>query len=373
MALGQRLQRYVFKQSLIGMLVTFGIILAAIVLVDVVEQLRTVGEAANISVLTAIGLTMFKVPMLIEQTMPFLVLVSSIMVFSRLSRLSELPAMRAAGLSAWRFLAPLALLAFVLGIISVTVLNPLGAELATKYEQARAQLVGKAFQGITPSKNGIWLRQGSGTEQFVINAKSTEQAGVVLKQVKIFEYERVYARGESTDDFVFKRRLEAKTATLKDGFWELTQVVENTPGLETVHRRALSIPTDLDPAKLLDRFASTSTIGFWQLPGFISDTKHAGLDAMRYEMHYHSLIAAPILYVAMALIGAIVCLRLARLGGTAQLIAWGAFVAMMLYFVTELAQSLGAAGAAPTLVAALAPPLFALFGALTAIAYLEDG
>lgn len=373
MALGQRIQRYVFKECLKGMAVTFGVILAAIILVDVVEQLRTVGEAANISVVTAVWLTLLKVPMLIEQTLPFLILVSSILVFSRLSRLSELPAMRAAGLSAWRFLAPLALLAVLLGIFSVTLLNPLGAHLTSNYEQVRATLVGKAVDGIAPSKNGIWLRQGSETDQFVIHAKSTEQTGVVLKGVKIFEYSRVYTSGKSTNDFAFKRRLEAETATLKDGFWELTQVVENTPGEETVHRRALSIPTDLDPAKLLDRFASTSTIGFWQLPTFIADTKRAGLDAMRYEMHYHSLLAAPILYVAMALIGAIVCLRLARLGGTAQLIAWGAFVAVMLYFVTELSSSLGAAGAAPTLIAALAPPLFALFGALTAIAYLEDG
>ena len=373
MAIGQRLQRYVFFQCLTSMGITFTVILSAIFLVDVVEQLRTVGDSAQISVLTAIRLTMLKTPMLIEQTMPFLILVSAILAFSRLSRLSELPAMRAAGLSAWRFLAPLALLALILGLFSVMVLNPLGARLNSDFEQTRSALTGQVVGGVAPGKNGIWLRQGSDTEQLVIHAISTEQAGVVLKDVKIFEYERVYTRGQGTDEFAFRRRLEAKTATLKDGFWELAQVVENTPGKDPVRQKVLSIPTDLDPAKLLDRFASTSTIGFWSLPGFIKDTKRAGLDSLRYEMHYHSLIAAPILYVAMALIGAIVCLRLARLGGTAQLIASGAFAAVMLYFITELSQSLGAAGAAPTFVAALAPPLFALFAALTAIAYSEDG
>ena len=373
MPFGHKLQRYVFRECVVGVLITFAVILAAIILVDVVEQMRTVGDKASISLGTAFALTLLKVPMLIEQTMPFLVLVSSIWVFSRLSRLSELPAMRAAGLSAWRFLAPLALLALMLGIFTVTVLNPIGARLANNFEQTRANLVGQAVDGIAPTKNGIWLRQGSENDQFVIHAKSTEQAGVVLNDVKIFEYERVYSRGTATDDFAFKRRLEAKTATLKDGFWELSRVVENMPGSEPVHNRSLSIPTDIDPAKLLDRFASTSTIGFWRLPTFIGDTKRAGLDASRYEMHYHSLLAAPVLYVAMALIGAIVCLRLARLGSTARLIAWGAFSAILLYFVTEVSQSLGAAGAAPTMIAALAPPFFALFGALTAIAYLEDG
>lgn len=370
MAFGSRIQRYIFRECLLGLALTFGIILSAIVLVDVVEQLRTVGEAANISVLVALRLTLLKVPMLLEQTMPFLILVSSILVYSRLSRQSELPAMRAAGISAWRFLAPVALMAFLLGIFAITVLNPIGARLTASFEQARSAIVGQSMGEALP-KNGIWLRQGSDTDQFVIRAQSTEQSGVVLKGVKIFEYERIFGNGR--ENFAFKRRLEADTATLKDGFWELSNVVENTPGLDPIQRRVLSIPTDLNPAKLLDRFASTSTIGFWDLPQFIADTRRAGLDASRYQMHYHSLLAAPILFVAMALIGALVCLRLARLGGTAQLIAWGAFAAIMLYFITELAQSLGAAGAAPTLVAAMAPPLFALFGALTAIAFLEDG
>ena len=207
----------------------------------------------------------------------------------------------------------------------------------------------------------------------MIHAWGTRQNGVVLRDVKIFEYERVYTSSQGTDEFNFKRRIEANNATLKDGFWELTGVVENMPGQRPVRREALSIPTDLDPAKLLDRFASPLTIGFWRLPDFIDVTRSAGLDASRYEMHYQELLALPILFVAMSLIGALVCLRLARLGGTGRLIAWGAFAAIMLYFVNELTNSLGAAGAAPRSVAAFAPPLFALFTALTAIAYLEDG
>lgn len=373
MAVTKRLQRYVLIQCLSALALTVSVILAGILLVDVVEQMRTVGSRTELSIFTAIQLTMMKVPMLLEHTMPFIILVSAILAYSRLSRLTELPAMRAAGLSAWRFLAPVALLALVLGLFTVTVLNPMGAHLSAQFEEARASLIGNSRSLEADDNNGIWLRQGSDENQFVIHARDTEQSGVVLKDVKIFEYERVFSRGEGTDNFSFRTRLDADTATLKDGFWELINVIENTPGSDPVRRDALSIPTDLDPAKLLDRFASPSTIGFWDLPDFISDTQRAGLDASRYVMHYNSLLAKPVLFISMALIGALVCLRLARLGGTGQLIAWGAFAATMLFFVNELSHSLGAAGAAPAIVAAMAPPVFALFAALTAIAYLEDG
>lgn len=368
-----RLQLYVLKQCLGAVVLTLGIILAAILLVDVVEQLRTVGSDADISVFTAIGLSLMKMPMLTEHTMPFIILVGAIIAFSRLSRLTELPAMRAAGLSAWRFLTPMAVLAGVLGIFTITVLNPVGASLNERFQTNRAMLTGAPVDGISAERNGVWLRQGSETDQIVIHAESTGTDGIQLNNVDLLEFERIYTRNQGTDDFSFRRRISADTATLKDGFWELINVTEHVPDQAPVMRDALSIPTNLDPAKLLDRFAAPSTVGFWRLPGFIAQTERAGLDASRYRMHYQALLASPILYIAMALIGALVCLRLARLGGTGELIAWGAFAAIMLYFVTELTSSLGAAGAAPMSIAAFAPPLFALFSALTAIAYLEDG
>lgn len=369
----RRLQWYVARQVLASFLLTLSVIMGAILLVDVVEQFRTVGNAAGISFFTAVQLSAMKMPMLLEHTMPFIVLVGAMLAFSRLSRLTELPAMRAAGVSAWRFLFPLALIAGCLGLFTTLVLNPVGADLNSNFESTREKIVGGSQSRSTADTNGIWLRQGSDTDQFVIHATGTEQSGVVLTTVKIFEYERIYTRSQGTDEFAFKRRIEADRATLKDGFWELTNVVENMPGQPTVRKDALSIPTDLDPAKLLDKFASPLTIGFWNLPGFISDTERAGLDASRYDMHYQALIAKPILFIAMALIGALVCLRLARLGGTGALLAWGAFAAIMLFFVNELTHGLGAAGATPRVIAAFAPPLFAFFTALTAIAYLEDG
>ena len=147
----------------------------------------------------------------------------------------------------------------------------------------------------------------------------------------------------------------------------------NCEGEPPVRTDFLTLPTSLDADKLLNRFASPRTIGFWSLPNFISQTQSAGLDTSRYVMHWQGLLAAPILFTAMTLIGALVCLRLARLGGMSRLIASGVGIALMLFFVSELSSSLGAAGAAPPVVAAWAPALTALFGALAFVAYREDG
>lgn len=368
-----RIQRYIFKENLSNLLTVIGVFCVAILLVDVVEQMRTVGTRTEIGLLTAVRLSSYKLPMLIELTMPFALLAASMITFSKFSRRAELPAIRAAGVSGWRFLGPVITLATLAGLLTTFVLNPAGAHFSESFERERAQLIESARGGVTVDQSGVWLRQGDADHQIVIHAESVEQGGTELVDVKLIEETRVYRDGRPTDEFEFTRRIDADRARLRDGFWQLEGVLENVPGAAPQRSEFLTIPTNLDATKLLNRFASPRTIGFWSLPGFIEQTRSAGLDASRYTMRWQSLLASTVLFVAMALIGALVCLRLSRLGGTSQLLAAGSVVALALFFVSQLSSSLGAAGAAPPAIAAWSPALAALFGALAFIAYREDG
>ena len=124
---------------------------------------------------------------------------------------------------------------------------------------------------------------------------------------------------------------------------------------------------------LISRFASATTIPFWDLPKFITDGRNAGMDVDPYVLRLHTLLATPVFMMAMSLIGAIVCLRLARSGGLSQLIGAGAMAGFVLFFATKVAAGLSNTGAAPPEAAAWCPPLFALFAVLTLLAHNEDG
>jgi len=84
-------------------------------------------------------------------------------------------------------------------------------------------------------------------------------------------------------------------------------------------------------------------------------------------------LATPIMMLAMSLIGAVVCLRLARSGGLSQLIGAGALAGFVLFFASRVAAGMSSAGATPPEAAAWCPPLFALFSVLTILAHNEDG
>lgn len=373
MPMVSRIQIYILRQCLSGLAVVLGILLLAILMIDVVEQLRTVGGDVRITLMDALRLSLMKLPMIVEQTLPFALLAATMMAFTRLNRRSELSIIRASGLSAWRFLTPVIVLGVVLGLFASMVLNPFSARLSQSYEAERARLLNTGREAVVVAETGVWLRQGDDTSQYVIHARRVENNGRTLVDVKIIEEQRLYSGRQPTSDFAFVRRIDAERAELNDGFWQLQNLVENLPNQLPERRETLAIPTSLDAVSLLDKFASPNTIGFWSLPRFISETRAAGLDTSRYTMRWFGLTATPILFVAMALIGALACLRLQRLGGTSRLLATGVLAAIGLYFFTQFSSSLGATGAAPPVIAAWSPPLFVLFASLAFIAYREDG
>ena len=211
-----RIQLYILRECLMGLVLVLGILLVAILMIDVVEQLRTVGGDVSLSLLGALRLSLMKMPQIVEQTLPFGLLVASMMAFTRLNRRSELSIIRASGLSAWRFLAPAMVLGLVLGVFATTILNPFAARLTESFEITRARMLDENRQAVAVSDTGIWLRQGDDTSQIVIHAAHVEEGGVVLRDVKMIEEERLYAGSQPTSDFAFTRRIDASRATLRD-------------------------------------------------------------------------------------------------------------------------------------------------------------
>ncbi|OQW57513.1 MAG: hypothetical protein A4S17_04705 [Proteobacteria bacterium HN_bin10] len=360
-----RLGRYVISRVFSGVLIALLAVLAAILLIDLVEQMRTVGTRVEISILEALRLTLLKTPMLIEQTLPFVVLAGTMMAVIGLNRSSELVAMRAAGVSAWRFLAPAAFVGVALGLVAITALNPLGAYLFTAFEAERE--VTLAESAAPQSENGVWIRQGDEDGQVVIHADEVDESGTRLRGATFMFFE------QQQDALRFTRRIHADAAELKPGFWQLTDLVEATPGGRPVRQTHLAIPTTLDATELINRFVNPATLSFWALPGFIREAREAGFAPTRYELKWQALLAYPLLLATMAGLGAAFSLQLQRLGNLARWGAAGVGIGLFLFFYSQLAGAFAITQSVPAAVAAWSAPLAGMFIALALVAFVEDG
>jgi lipopolysaccharide export system permease protein len=362
-----RLERYVIGRNLAAVGGALAIVSAVILLIQFVTLSREVAVRADVGVAQIFLLTVLQAPSVLLLLLPFVFLFGGIGAYVGLNRKSELVAMRAAGVSAWRFILPSAGAAAAIGVLTVTALNPLAAAASAEFERQRSDMMENYVVG---APEDIWLRQGDERTQMVIHARArdTVDGAVRLKGVSLFVYQK-----NSQGQPEFKRRLEAAEARLFPGFWRLSDVREATAGESSVRSDSLSIRSTLDAESALERFAAPESVAFWRLPTAIRLTEQSGFSARGYRLRFHQLLATPLLFAAMTVLAAAFSLRLVRLGGLAGLAGAGVGLGFVLYFFNEFSGALAGADIIPLTVAAWAPPLIALLSGLTLLCYTEDG
>lgn len=367
MILTGRIERYVLVRTLKALGVATAIFAAVVLLIDFVDVSREVGTRTDVSFLQMIGLTLLRAPATILLLTPFVFLFGTLGAFVGLNRRSELVAMRAAGVSAWRFILPAAAAAFMIGVLTVTTLNPGAALLAGKFEDIRSQLMDN-YLNTAPKPN--WLRQGDADTQVVIRARSRgrEDGAMTLRGVSLFIYSR-----DREGVMRFTRRVEAERAQLMPGYWQLNGVREATPGAGSIRSESLTIPSSLDPAQAALRFGTPQAVAFWRLPQTILETRRAGFSTTPYELRLHQLLATPLLFAAMSVLAAAFSLRLMRLGGLAGLAGSGVALGFAFFFFNEVCGAMGRAGIIPPFAAAWTPPALALLAGVILLSYTEDG
>jgi lipopolysaccharide export system permease protein len=362
-----RIETYVMGRTMLSVLAALAILTTVIALVDFVELSRTVGNRVDVGYNEVLRLTALNGPSIILVLLPFAFLFGVLGAFVNLNRKSELIAMRAAGVSAWRFILPAAGAAFVIGVVTVGLINPLASTMNAQFERERNALLEGVQSG---GLKDFWTRQGDAHTQIVIRARATDDDhGVLrLKGVSLF-ISTLSGNGAAQ----FSRRVEAPQAWLLPGHWLLTSAREATPGAEALRYDTLSIPTSLDGHTALERYASPKAVPFWSLWGAIARTEQAGFSATGYRLQLQELLATPLLFSAMSILAAAFSLRLIRLGGVATLAGAGVALGFGLFFFNQFCGALGEANAIPPFAAAWTPPVVALLSGFTLLCYTEDG
>ncbi len=361
--IGPTLWRYLFWRY---MIMTGWFVLGVLIIIFMVDFNEFANRASRLAGYTlskGLLLSALRLPNIFQATVPFIILFSAMTVLIFLNRRYELVIARSAGISAWQFLMPLCVASLLIGIVMVVVVNPLSSralELVHEIEVGIGMQQGTVGQ----IKRTPWVRQRTEEGVTIIGAKNIARRGLLLGDAAFIRL---------NDDGTVRERFDSATATLEDGHWVLrdaNRVSPETP-LETLDQ--IAIKTNLRPEFVEESLASPQSISFFELPRKIEVARSFGLGANAFAMQYQSLLALPLLLVAMTLIAATVSLRFIRFGQSGAVILAGVLAGFLLYVVTVLAKAFGTAGAVPPFVAAWLPVIVATALGVTVLLHKEDG
>jgi lipopolysaccharide export system permease protein len=363
-ALTGTLARYFGMRFLVAVLGVFGGVFALVLLIEYIEMMRRTANVPNVSALLAAQIALYRVPQMIERLMPFCVLIGAMSCYLTLSRRLELVVARAAGMSAWQFIAPALIVALALGALATAVYNPVSTALQERAKRHESELFGHYKSALEQTSGGFWVRQRSGEGQAIINAATSQQQGVQLGGVTVFTFDQT---GK------FRERIEAKSASLEPGHWRLREARVHAIGTPPVDHDSYRVPTTLTAEQVRESFATPETVSFWQLPLYIQIAERAGLGAHGYRLQYQKLLARPFLLVAMVFLAAAVSLRFFRFGGVQRMILSGVGAGFLLYVLSKVTEDLSKAELMHPIAAAWLPVFVGGLTGLVALLYLEDG
>jgi len=363
--LARTLSAYIARQFFAWFCGVFGTMVSVTFLLDYIELTRRAGMRPQATWGILLEMAALKLPETAQDVLPFAVLFGTMLAFWRLTRNNELVVARAAGVSAWGFLTPALVVALLVGVVAVTLFNPIASAMEASYEKLDNRILRQMGDPMSLSNAGLWLRQGDASGgEIIIHGDRLPSRRLSLRNVSAFFLNR---RDE------FTARVEAQTARLDDGFWMIEAGQRFRPGQPPELFSDLRVPTSLTTSKIEESLASPDTISFWELPGFIALLERSGFSAQRHRLHFNVLLARPFLLAAMVLVAATFSLRMHRRGGAMMLVVSGVATGFLLYFLSDIVFALGLSGKIPVLLAAWTPVGVSMIFGTSMLLHLEDG
>ena len=334
-------------------------------LLDYIELMRRAGSRDQATWGVLLEMAALKLPHTAQEVMPFAILFGTMLAFWRLTRSNELVAARAAGVSVWAFLAPAVLVALLVGMVAVTLFNPIASAMQASYEKLENRILRQAGDPTSLSNGALWLRQSDG------GGRSSHPSRRETRRARL---------GAARCRLAFHRR---PLAVHRADRGAIGQARARILG----HRARAALPPG-EPAEPFDpmRLATESDLAQDRgKPGLARDDvvlgiarfhpllEQSGFSAQRHRLHFNVLLARPLLFCAMVLVAATFSLRMQRRGGAIALLMSGVAAGFLLYFLSDVVFALGLSAKIPVLLAAWTPAGVSMIFGVSMLLHLEDG
>lgn len=334
------LDRYILKE----LIKPFTAGVAAFIVVMLSNTLFLYAEMivkSGVPVNAVLALLLYNLPAIIVVTFPVGYLFSTLLVLGRLSKDSEIVALRSCGVSFTRVITPILLIALFVSYLGFMI-----NEKVVPHTNHQSVLIARDMltnQKLPPIKERIFTK-GNDERYFYVEKVNREKE--VLEEVFVFDNTKPG----------YPQVINAKTASRGENKWILQDGVlrkYNRDGFVNYEARfkTMEIEFNLSNSTIFSDQKSIQEQSSGEAAKQLSEFRSRGVDTKVMEVDYHLKFSLPLATFFVALIAAPIGIKFAKMGtyfGVAISIA----LVFVWYVTYTICRSLGASGTLPPLLAA---------------------
>ena len=253
-------------------------------------EISKIIEEENSGIYSILFLSILKLPTLIIEIMPFVIVISTSFVYRNLITNNELISMRNIGYSILDIFKPISLAIFLVGIFIIIFINPLSSKSEKMFDSKTAKDFSDLYS-INIKDNEIWIKNIQNKyEKYFINISNMDLEIMSAKDIKI-----IYISNNRSKFYLAKEgKIDGKKFKLKDVvIYDIDRdVYENQNNVEIIF--------NFNDKNLINSISNYKYVPYYNYIDHIKSLKKFNLFSSEISLYYLSEILKPFFLVIIA-------------------------------------------------------------------------
>ena len=178
-----KIKKYLLNTSVKYIILNQFLILFLIIFLNLIELSRII-DKENQNLFNFFYLSFLKIPSIINETSPFVIITSTAFMFRYMISNNELISMRNIGFSIFDIFQPISIGIFIYGLFILLILNPITTFANIKYE-SYLKNSNENMYSINFSENNLWIKNINNDGIYYINIKNFDIKDMIAKDIEI--------------------------------------------------------------------------------------------------------------------------------------------------------------------------------------------
>ena len=331
------INRYIIKEFLKSLLVVICVMFSIVLLITLLEEFNYFKSKQDLKFIQFIIFTFLKIPNLLFNLFPFIVLFSGIVFYLKIYNFNEVISLRVMGYSNIQIILIPALTCFVMGYLIVFLIVPFTSSMLKYYEELKSEY-DQTKNLVVVNETGIWIIDKNENDKNIIRIEKIDKNFSSMNQITIYNYDK---------DNNFIKRIDANEGVINDTNWQLSKVniiSSNNKKNSENYFNNYTYKSNIKINELKNIYKNTETTSLLDINKEMFILEDKGYSITDLRIRYQKLISFPINLLAMSILSGLMIINLGKTSNYLKYGSYGVIISIIIYFLNDLSITIAKSG-----------------------------
>ena len=325
----------------------FLVMLSLVFILNILQEIEFFTNK-NVSSFYPIYLSLMNTPSILFEMFPFIFLISAQFFFIKLFSNDEINVFKYSGLKNLKIVFILSILSFIMGLITIIFFYNFSSNLQGYYLEVKNRYSSdKSDYLAVINKNGLWIKDIINDEINIINASKINNN--ILSETFISSFDKEYK---------LLRNIKSNKIDIKYNNW---LIHEASVYEESTKKKIelLEFKSNFDQKKIESLFSNLSSLSILKLIDLRNNYRSLNYSLIDVDLQINKIFTYPIYLTLMTIFSSIIMFNTKRFKNNTFKIVIGLFFSVIIYYISNFFNVMGATEKIP-LIMAISSPLLIL-------------